>query len=125
MNKSFKFIVVLLIVFLIFGLSHAQKLVEAIVAIVNNDVITLSDYKANYDELYQTMRAQSQGEDFMAQFDLAKKYILDTMITNALLLQEAGKQGLNVEEQLKMSLDKIKEENEFESDAELIRAVEQ
>lgn len=125
MNKSFKFIVILLTVFLIFGLSHAQKLFEAIVVIVNDDVITLSDYKANYDELYQTIRTQSQGGDFIAQFDLAKKYILDTMITNVLLLQEARKQGLNVEEQLKMSLDKIKKENDLTSDAELIRAVEQ
>jgi len=125
MNKSFKVFVVLLILGSFFGLLRAQKVIEAVVAVVNDDVITLSDYRNQRDALYQALKAQSQGENFSAQFEQAKKGILDTMITDVLLLQEARKQGINVEEQLKMSLDRIKEENELKNDAELIRAVEQ
>jgi len=125
MNKSLKVFVVLLILGSFSGLLRAQKVIEAVVAVVNDDVITLSDYKNQRDALYQALKAQSQGADISAQFEQATKRILDTMITDVLLLQEARKQGINVEEQLKMSLDQIKKENELESDAELIRAVEQ
>ncbi len=68
-----------------------QEIVEAIVAIVNDDVITLSDYKREYDNLYRMLRARLQGEQLDQQWDAARANLLDSMITDLLLIQEAGK----------------------------------
>ena len=94
-----------------------QEILEVIVAIVNDDVITLSDYKREYDNLYRMLRTRYQGEQFDQQWDMAKANLLDTMITDLLLLQEANKMGLNVSEQVKMTIENIKSENNLATDA--------
>lgn len=115
-------------VFLFFigaGFLSSQEIVEAIVAIVNDDVITLSDYKREYDSLYRMLRTRLQGEQFDQQWDEARANLLDSMITDLLLLQEAGKMGLNVSEQVKMTIENIKSENNLTSDDQLKQALAQ
>lgn len=102
-----------------------QKTVEAIVAVVNQDIITLSQYKEIYDSTYASMQAALPPENFQDAWQERKKILLDTVITNSLLLQEARSQGLNVGEQLRMTIDRIKEENNLPTDADLIRALQQ
>jgi len=46
------------------ALGLAQEIVEEIVAVVNDDIITLSQYKREYDTRVQAARGQLQGEDF-------------------------------------------------------------
>ncbi len=106
---------------LLFG----QEVVEAIVAVVNDEIITLSDYKRQHDLLYQQLRAQSQGEDFEPQFEAFKKRLLDDMIVGILLLQRAKEMDIDVTEQLNMYIDSIKEENGFESEGQLRAAFQQ
>ncbi len=101
---------------------RAQDTVEAIVAIVNDDVITLSDYKSAQELLYQSLQAQLQGEKLENQYRLMLKDLLDKMVTELLLSQEAEKKGINVNEQLKMMIENIKNENNIGSDQELIQA---
>lgn len=125
MVKTIKFITAALLVIAVCGAARAQKVVEAIVAVVNDDVITLSEYKNHYDMLYEAVKAQVKDQNFTAQFEQAKKTLLDSMITDMLLLQEAKKEGINVDEQLKQALEKIKKDNNLQNDAELIKAVEQ
>ncbi len=100
-----------------------DKVVEEIVAIVNDEIITLSQYKAEEQLLYRMMSEQLQGEQLSKQFAQAKKYILDRMIDNLLLLQEAKKKDLNVKEQLKMTIETLKKENSINSDEELAQAM--
>jgi len=100
----------------------AQDTVEAIVAIVNDDIITLSDYKSAQELLYQSLQAQLQGEKLENQYKLMLKDLLDKMVTELLLSQEAEKKGINVNEQLKMMIENIKNENNIGSDQELIQA---
>ncbi len=97
-----------------------QEVVESIVAIVNDDIITLSQVKNAHDSLYQMLRSQLQGEEFQKQYDQLKKELLNSMITELLLLQEAKKRGLNVSEQVRLTIDNIKEENGLNSDEELM-----
>jgi parvulin-like peptidyl-prolyl isomerase len=104
---------------------HSQEVVEAIVAVVNDDIITLSDYKKSYDSLYQVLRSQFQGEDFNVRYSQLKDNLLETMITELLLLQEARKQDLDVTEQLTMYLENMKKQNNIESDEQLIQAMRQ
>lgn len=102
---------------------YGQVVIEEIVAIVNDDIITLSQYKAEEQTLYRMLSEQFQGDELAKQFASNKKYILDRMIDNILLLQEAKKKDINVKEQLKMMIEKLKKDNSIDSDEELIRAM--
>lgn len=124
MIQSHKWIVWIAALFMAVVL-YSQETVEAIVAIVNDDIITLSEYKAEHEALYNFLRSQLQGDEFDEQYDAQKKELLERMITERLLLQEARKQDLNIEEQLRMYIDNIKTQNNIESDEELKRQMAQ
>ena len=59
----------------------AEEIVEAIVAVVNNDYISLSDYKEKHDVFYQILRSQFQGEQFTKQYEEFKENLMDMMVT--------------------------------------------
>ena len=102
-----------------------QDLVEAIVAVVNDDIITLSEYREEYTSRMRMLRAQLQGEELRKQQDLLQENLLESLINDRLLLQEARKLGLNVTEQVRMTLENVKRENNLKSDEELKRALAQ
>ncbi len=122
-NRAKVGLVVFLLLASLNGL-FAQQVVEAIVAIVNDDIITLTDFKKQHDLLYQQLRAQNQGDDFNEQFEMARNELLEVMITSLLLLQKARELGVDATEQLTMYIDSIKQENGF-SDAQLMAAFQQ
>lgn len=124
MNKIRKIIVSVLI-FSGATFLFTQEIVEAIVVVVNDEVITLSQYKAKHEELLQSLRAQLQGEEFRKQYESLRKDILENMIIEVLLLQEAKKQGINVNEQVNMAIQKIKEDNNIQTDEDLRQALAQ
>ena len=104
----------------------AQEVVEQIVAVVNDDVITLSDFRTQYQMTEAQLRAaQVPAEQMTQQLARLKNEFLDSMITEMLLLQKAKELGLNVQEQMKAMLEKIKTDNNIASDADLRRAIEQ
>jgi peptidyl-prolyl cis-trans isomerase SurA len=117
--------VVLVAGLLIAGMLCGQEIVEAIVAIVNDDIITLSEYQAEHEALYQFLRSQLEGEEFDKQYEAQKSELLERMITERLLLQEASKMDLNIEEQLRMVINNIKTQNNISSDEELRRLMAQ
>jgi len=103
-----------------------QQVVEEIVAVVNDDIITLSEFRTQYEMAEAQLRAQQLPSDqFDQQLALLKKEFLESVITELLLLQKAREVGLNVQEQLKAMIEKIKEDNNLSSDADLRRAIEQ
>jgi peptidyl-prolyl cis-trans isomerase SurA len=106
-------------------MASAQEVIEAIVAIVNDDYISLSEYKERHDLYYQILRSQLQGEEFDRQYKEIKKNLMDMMITDLLLLQEAQNMGLDVSAQVQEQIERFKEQNGFDSDDELIHALNQ
>jgi len=122
MSKKKKFVVLALIVFSLEFLL-AGEVVEEIVAIVNNDIITLSQYRQQYEALVQMLRAQYQGEEYEEKYKKMKSEILDSMITELLLIQLAKEKNLNVSSQVKLTLENIKKENNLDSDEDLRRAL--
>lgn len=102
-----------------------QEVVEAIVAVVNDDIITLSDYKRQHDQLYQQLRAQAQGGDFEKQWEQARRELLNFLITNLLLLQKGREQGIDVSEQLNMYIKNIMDQNSMQTEAQLRAAFQQ
>ncbi|MGB2906883.1 MAG: peptidyl-prolyl cis-trans isomerase [Candidatus Aminicenantaceae bacterium] len=97
--------------------SIGQEVVEAIVAIVNDEIITLSDYQTQHDVLYRELKAR--GEEFQEQYESAAAHLLDDMILGIILLQKARELDIDVTEQIKMYIEDIKQKNGIESDAQL------
>jgi len=97
----------------------AQQVVEEIVAVVNSDVITLSQYKTRYEQEVRILQAQFRGEDYDKQFEMLKTGLLEQMISEVLLMQMARDKQIDVREQLKISIDNIKKANNLESDEDL------
>jgi peptidyl-prolyl cis-trans isomerase SurA len=105
---------------------RSQEVVESIVAVVNDDIITLSEYKAQFQMTVNALKQQQMTqEQYDQQFAMLKKEFLNSMITNLLLLQKAKELGLNVQEQVKATIEKLKQDNHIASDADLRRALEQ
>jgi len=124
MNKIKMLLTIL--VFLCTAVSvQTQDVVESIVAVVNDEVISLSEYKERHDNFYQMLRAQFEGEDFTKQYETLKNSLMETMITELLLLQEARNVNTDVSEQVTQRINLIKEENGFTSDDQLMQALRQ
>ena len=123
--KKRNLVIILGLIFTGMFLGQGAEVVEEIVAIVNDDIITLSQYKEQHEALYQMLRSQLQGEEFQRRYREERKKLLDMMITELLLLQEAKKKGINVEEQVRLTIDNIKEQNGINSDEELKRLMSQ
>ncbi len=102
-----------------------RQVVEEIVAVVNDDIITLSEYKEEFEARYQMLSAQFRGEDLEKQVEFLRDNLLNMMITDRLLMQEAKKKNLNIDEQIKLYIDNLMEENNIDSVEELNRALRQ
>jgi len=117
-----KIVYLALILIFVLALSSAD-VVEEIVAIVNGDVITLSQYKEQFNITVQMLRAQLKGDEYFREYERLKDSLMDMMITDLLLLQQAKEKGLNVKEQVKAAIEQIKKQNNIESDEDLLRAM--
>ena len=107
-------------------LAAAPQVVEEIVAVVNDDIITLSQYKQQFEiQLEQLKAAKPPQEEYDKQYKILKSELLNSMITELLILQQAKEKNLNVSEELKNNIATIKKENNFSSDDDLRRAVQQ
>jgi parvulin-like peptidyl-prolyl isomerase len=105
-------------------LGAGQQVVEEIVAVVNDDVITMSQVKREYEVRVQALQAANvQGEEYDKAIAQIRTQILDSMITDTLLLQLAREKNLNVTEQLKNTIENIKKENNLATDEDLKRAL--
>lgn len=108
MNKIKIFFAVFFLLFFS-GISHAAVLLDRVVAVVNQDVITLS-------ELYKTMEADASPDVKELQNDEKRKVFkenealfLETLINVRLQLQEARNMGIRVSgEELQEAIDGIK-----------------
>lgn len=108
-----------LLLALILPLAAGQEVIDEVVAVINGDIITLSEVKARNDLLVQILRAQVSGEEFDKQYELLKQSLLDRMITEVLLLQKAREMKLDVKEQVRATIDNIKRQNNLDNDEDL------
>ena len=106
------------------ALGAGQQVVEEIVAVVNDDVITMSQVRREYDIRLQSIQAANLvGDEHDKAITQLRAQIVDTMITDLLLLQLAKEKNINVAEQLKSTIENIKKENNLASDEDLKRAL--
>jgi peptidyl-prolyl cis-trans isomerase SurA len=127
---SFILVVLTLLAALLPASARAQaKPVAAadIVARVNNDVITLSDYQKAEQQLRDEAARDCQGcqqDQIDAQFKQQQKDLLRGMIDQSLMVQRAKDMGINVEPDLAKRLDEVRKQNGLATLDDLQKGVE-
>lgn len=76
-----------------------RQLVDRVVAVVNNDAITQSELDSVLRVIYEDYRLQYQGQEFMIKLNEARQKLLNQLIEDRLVYQEAQARGLTVSQQ--------------------------
>jgi peptidyl-prolyl cis-trans isomerase SurA len=101
--------------------------VEEIIARVNNDVITMSDYQKADEQLREEVAHDCQGcpqDKLMAEFKDQQKDLLRGLIDQSLMVQRAKDMGISVESDVIKRLDDVRKQNGLASMEDLEREVE-
>jgi len=103
--------------------SSPAKIVDRIVAQVNDDIITLSDLNREMAAIRQQLATQFSGEQLEAEAKKAEKEALDSLIRDKLLLQKANELGFNasVDTQVAAAIERIRKENNIKDMQEFER----
>jgi len=103
------------------------RVVEEIVARVNNEIITYSEYQKSESELHEEVRQDCQGcgQDRLNQlYEERQKNLLRDQIDQSLLEQRAKDLGISVENDVIKRLDQVRQQNNFPTMEALQAAVE-
>jgi peptidyl-prolyl cis-trans isomerase SurA len=108
--------------------AQAESAADAdIVARVNNDVITLSDYRKAEKQLRDESAHDCQGcpqDQIDARFKEQQKDLLRGMIDQSLIVQRAKDMGISVESDLAKRLDEVRQQNGLATLDDLQKGVE-
>lgn len=102
-------------------------IVEEIVARVNNNIITLSDFQKADTQLREEIQHSCQGcsaDKMEAEYRDRQKDLLRDLIDQQLLIQRAKDQGTSVEADVVKQLDDVRKQNNMQSMEELEKAIE-
>lgn len=103
------------------------KVIEQIIARVNNDIITLSDYQRSEaslrDEIAQDC-STCTNEQLSERFDAKKSDLLRDLIDTSLLVQRAKDMGITVETDVVKRLDQVRQQSKLPSMEALEKEVE-
>jgi peptidyl-prolyl cis-trans isomerase SurA len=109
---------------------HAQAkavVLEEIIARVNNDVITTSDYQKADSQLHEEVAHECQGcaqPKIDAAYNDQAKDLLRGLIDQSLLVQRAKDMGISVETDLVKKLDQVRAQNQIATIDDLEKEVE-
>ncbi|MBP7866371.1 MAG: peptidyl-prolyl cis-trans isomerase [Acidobacteria bacterium] len=79
------------------AISARAEVLEQIVAQVNGEIITLSEYTREKNMVYQMMRSQFTGQELTRRYAEALGQILPNMINEILLLEKAKEYGFSTD----------------------------
>ncbi len=96
--KPTKF-VFLIITCLIICSGETARAAEKIVAVVGNELITLSELEEALTPVYKQYKALFKGEELEVKSKKAREEIFAQMIKDKVILQEAGKLGVTIREE--------------------------
>jgi peptidyl-prolyl cis-trans isomerase SurA len=95
--KGFKIGIVFLLVFM-YGTVFAE-VVDKIVARVNDEIITLSDLNHAFESYRKRVEESYKGPDLTKAMAEARRFVLDRMIEQTLVEQQAKKAGISVKDE--------------------------
>ncbi|KPK28451.1 MAG: hypothetical protein AMJ61_02420 [Desulfobacterales bacterium SG8_35_2] len=99
---------VLLLTFLLMPPSHADHLVDRVVAVVNNDVITLSELEKAGREFFERIKTQAPAAEVDRALEKAREEVLSRLVDKFIVQQQAEKLSITVSEQeVDTALDQI------------------
>ena len=105
------------------NLAAAAKLEDRIVAVVNSDLIMLSDVKRELEPEQDRIRRQHRGEELVQRLKAAEYMALTKMIERRLQLQEAKARGVDVSDQeVKQAVEQMKRQGEKIDDSNPLSA---
>jgi hypothetical protein len=97
-------VIILVLVFLLWGVSYyvtsSQVDSQTTVATVNKSKISQSDYHRVYQRAYQEQAASYGGNSHLIDTDLLKKQVVDSLVQQLALAQNAQKLGMTVPNEL-------------------------
>ncbi|MFZ0882126.1 MAG: peptidylprolyl isomerase [Candidatus Acidiferrales bacterium] len=106
---------------------NKSTVVEEIIARVNNDIITMSDYQRADQQLREEVAHDCTGcptDKVQTEYKDQQKDLLRGLIDQSLLVQRAKDMGVSVETDLIKRLDEVRKQNNLNSMEELEKAVE-
>lgn len=100
-----------------------HQLAERVTAVVNDEVITQSEFDMVFRPIYEQIKGTYQGPDLQKELREVRLKLLNQMIEDKLVSQEAEKMGIQVldsavEEQLKAFKSQFPDEATFEKELE-------
>src|ERR1700719_1995966 len=107
--------------------AHHGVIAEEIVARVNNDIISLTDYAKAEEALRHDVREECQAcapERVEAMYKDKQKDLLRDLIDQQLLIQRGKDEGISVEAEVIKQLDEVRKQNNLASLDDLEKAVE-
>ncbi|MCX7816250.1 MAG: SurA N-terminal domain-containing protein [Syntrophales bacterium] len=99
MRNLIGIITMLIFVFFVSTQDVKAVIVDRIVAIVNNEVITLSELNAAFEPYLKNIDQSLRGTEREKLVDEGKKAVLNQMINTKLIEQEAKKSGITVKDE--------------------------
>jgi peptidyl-prolyl cis-trans isomerase SurA len=87
------------------------KIVERIIARVNNEIITQHQYEQEQEKLRQQLAQDYSGAELEARFKAESKNLLRDLIDQSLMVQKAKDDDINVETDVVKQLDDIRKKN--------------
>lgn len=105
------------------GATHAE-IIEEIIAWVNGDIITLSDYNDEEQAILADVYRNFTGVELDRELAQAREQVLQQMIDRKILIHHAEALGLNLEEMGANFLEFFKDQQGIESEDEFQRALE-
>ena len=102
----------------------AEELVNKVVAVVNDEIVTLYELKTRERGLYAAMSQKFKGKELDDEYAKAKKSLLDAMINEKLLSSKGRELNLDPNERFGVYVENTKKENNLKSDGELKQALE-
>lgn len=118
MKKIADLTAVLLLLSLFFALPAAAEIIDRVVASIGDDVITLFDVEKEGEALFRQIAGSTPDADQEARLKEAKRKVIDNLVEKVLLLREAKKTGIDVnEDEVSSAIEKIKKENKIDQEA--------
>src|SRR5215472_2115044 len=106
---------------------NAGKTVEEIIARVNNEIITLTEYEKARQTAEEDARQECQGrctpQQLQTNIEDRRKNTLRDLIDQSLLVQRGKDMGISVKAEVIKQLDQIRKQNKLESIDALEKAV--
>ncbi|MGB3209116.1 MAG: peptidylprolyl isomerase [Desulforhopalus sp.] len=109
-RSSFRKLLSALLVILLCPLYISAEVVDKVVAVINDDIITLSELEEETAGLFRTIARENPGESVMEALEKARETALDGMIEHRLIQQKAEKYNVTVtDEDVDAAYEKMRE----------------